>query len=170
MAGTTEKGLSSKLDKLTELLEEKEDKKEKKFKLGFSKRIGEKQKIKSNHVLVVLIRTNGKVIIKYLPVKDNMIYLRENDTYHFTPSNYIGYYKQYPVVVLPEWLLEPISRKEMTEEGNDALPQKVVINAMKLAQIKPKSALAGKAMIWLVIGGIIALYLMYNMVTGGTIT
>lgn len=166
----SEEGLSSKIDKLTKIIEGREEDKKKTFKLPFSKKAGSKGKIKKNYVLTVLIKTNGKVLIKFLPVVDDMIYLKETETYHFTPSDYIGYYKQYPVVVLPEWLLEPISRRRMTDEGNDALPQKVIINAMKLSQIKPKSALAGKAVIWLIIGGIIALYLIYNMVTGGTIS
>mgnify|MGYP003131861834 CR=1 FL=1 len=172
LTGLTPKseGLNTKIDRLVELIEEKEKKKEKKFKLPFNKSFGAKPKIKRNYVLVFLLRTNGKMVIRFLPIEEMMVHLKENDTYHEASPKYIGYYKNYPVMILPEWSVRPISKERLIEqdikEGTTTLGQKVAINAMKLSQLKKKTNIMGSGMFWLVIGGIVVLYFIYTAVTG----
>lgn len=166
-------GLSEKIAKAVVEAMKEEKANEKKFNLPLGIKIGSKGRIKKNYILVFLIRTNGQLLIKFLPIENDMIYLNGNDTYHIATTDYIGYYKNFPAIILPEWSLRPLQREKMMEEttanGELALPQKVIINAMKLAQVKPKSAIAGGKMIWLIVGIIVVVYLIYQMITGGQV-
>jgi len=152
-------------------MESTDKKKGKKFDLSFGQKMGAKQKLKKNYVLVILLRTNGNINIKFLQVQDGMIYLKDNKTFHIATTKHIGYYKKYPVIIQPEWDLEPLSRvslMEAAEGGKYATAQNVIIDAMERVanKLKAKNKLAGNAVIWILLGGAIVVYLIYSMIIG----
>jgi hypothetical protein len=163
--GEEETGIRSKLDKLIELMEEQQLKKEKKFRLPFG--MGSNRKLKKNWVIVILLRTNQNIAIKFLPIINDMIKLKDNSTYHLATTDFMWRYKKYPVMVLPEWSLKPIQPKELLEEtvknGELALPQKVVINAMELSQLKDeKKGIGGGFIIWIIVA-VVAVVVVMNL-------
>jgi len=127
--------------------------------------------------MVIILKTNGNTLIDMLPIDNEMVYLKETDTYHVASTDFVGTYtqqnKQYPVIILPEWSLKPLKRHELFKETIEnkelANPQRVIINAIKMAQLKPKSMLGGSSMIWIILGICVALYFVYQMFTGGTV-
>ncbi len=155
------KGLIEKVD---ELFEEKENKKKKKgFKLSFGLRSGSKSKIRKNQVLAFIIRVNGNMDIKWLKISNNMVYLKENDTYHDINSEDIKYYKKYPYIILPEWILKPINplmiHKDIDTKASD---QRFIIRASKLSLLKTSNSISGKAIFWFIIIGSAVAYMLYN--------
>jgi hypothetical protein len=158
--GTVElpKGLTSRLDELTKRIEEQEEKtvkkKEKGFKIPTKLGVG---KLKQNYVLVLRLKTNQQIVVDKLPINDDMIYLKDNDTYHSATTDCVWRYKNFPVLVLPEWSLQPLNPTELYEKSVQnkelVLPQRALIKAIELSQIKKKKG----GNIWLIVGIIIAL-------------
>jgi len=165
-------GLNEKLDAVLEALDEDKKRKEKKFKLPFSVKAGHKAKIKKGWILVFIIKNNGNITPRYVPVEDQMIYLKDNKTYHLASSEYLGYYGQHPVIFLYENSLEPLVLNKLMEdtvkEKKLADPQRVIINAMELAaaRLKGGSSLFGKSIIWLIVLGVVVAYIAYTSLTG----
>jgi len=152
--------LTDKLDKIVELLQKDITKKEKKFKLPFG--VSDK-KIKKNWIIVILLRTNKNLDIRFLPIENDMIRLKDNETYHLATTDFVLRYKKYPVIILPEWSLKPIAPDELMEQTIQnkeyALPQKVIINAVKMAQLKDQKKGLGGGIIWIIVaivGAIVA--------------
>jgi|TARA_R100000501_G_C2621742_1_gene114977 hypothetical protein len=169
----TEEGLKSKIDKIMERFEEMDKnppKKEKKFKLPLGKRMGGTAKVKKGYALVILLRTNGSTLMNFFPIRDDLVYISDVDTYHISSTDFIGYYKKYPLIILPEWDLQPLRRhklyKEAIEHERLAKPQRAIIQAIHAAQLKQKSAFGGTGLLWLIIGGIAVLYIIYAGITG----
>lgn len=141
------------------------------FKLGGMQRLGEKRKLKKNYALVILMLTNGNFNIKLRQIRNDQIYIKETDTYHSTTTDCIGYYKKYPVVIIPEWDLQALSKKYLWDksgEGRYAKPQSVIIHNIEMAigQMKLKTGMGGKSLIWiLLIVGIVG-YLAYYLLSG----
>lgn len=140
----------------------------KEFKLGAKITTGWKTKLKKNYVLVFRIRSNGTLVINFAPINNDMIYIQDAGTYHISNIKYMLRYKNYPAMILPEWSLKPFSPaehfKETEEKEELALPQKVIINAMKMAQLKPSGAMAGKTILWVLIAGVVVLYLISQII------
>lgn len=163
-------GLSERIakDVIKQLSEQGKKPDSKDFKLPFSKRLGEKGKIKKNFALVGIIKTNGNWDWKWLRIKEDLIYLKESDTYHSATAKHVGYYKKYPVLVIPEWDLEPLCRETLykqAEEGKLAKAQTVIIhNIMKAEGLLKGKKSFGSSIIWiLLIAGIG--YLAYTLLS-----
>ena len=143
------------------------NKPKKEFKLGAKIKAGWKSKLKKNYVLVFRVRTNGEVIIHFAPINNEMVYIQDVGTYHLANTEFILRYKNFPAMILPEWSLKPLSLsehfKKTVEEGAVALPEKVIINAMKMAQLKPASSIPGKTILWILVAGVAVLYLISQM-------
>lgn len=150
-------GITSRLDELTKRLEEQEHKEKKKEektlkipKIGLGK-------LKKNYVLLVRLKTNQQMVMERVPIEDDMIYLRDNDTYHSATTDCVWRYKGLPVMILPEWSLQPINPTDLFEKSVTnkelVLPQRALIKAIELSQIKKKK----KGNIWLIVGIIIAI-------------
>jgi len=151
------------------------NKPKKEFKLGRRITAGWKTKLKKNYVLVFRIRTNGTMIIHFAPINNDMIYIQDAGTYHISNIKYLLRYKNYPAMILPEWSLKPyvppkaFSPREHFKETEDkeelALPQKVIINAMKMAQLKaPSGIMTGKTILWILVVGGFVLYLLSKII------
>jgi len=170
LVGQEEGGLSERIAKqVIEELSKKPDKM-KEFKLPFGKRTGVKGKMKKNFVLAIIMKTNGNFDLKWVKIKNDLVYLKESDTYHTASTDFIGYYKKYPVMLLPEWDLTPLKRENLyaqAEEGRLAKAQTVIIQNIMMANglLKGKKSM-GSMLIWLLVGGVI-IYLGYNLISGG---
>jgi len=154
--------ISEKLDKLIELLEKTQEKKKFKLPLGIAVQKG---KLKKNYVLVILLKTNGQIDFKFLPIENDTVYIKENQTFHLASSDYIFQYKQWPTIILPEWSLEPISPKKLHEEamkeGKWAYAQKPIIMAItqsEIAAAMKKAKISGGLILLGIIGAIAVLY------------
>lgn len=144
------------------------NKPKKEFKLAGRIRAGWKSKLKKNYVLVFRLRTNGNLVIHFAPINNDMVYIEDAGTFHVSNAEYMLRYKQYPAIILPEWSLKPFSPSEhfkQTEKKQEqALPQKVIINAMKMAGLKPSMAMKGKTILWVIIGAVAVLYLLSQII------
>ncbi len=150
---------------------------EKTYKLPKKLTVGSKSKLKKNYALIFLIGNNGCLNPYFEPIINGMVYVRQNGTYHLANAEYMLKYtqgnKQFPALLLPEWSLEPFSPSEhhqQTEkEGKSSLPQKVIINAMKMAQLKPAGmGMQGKTLLWVLAAVVGALYLISQMINPGS--
>jgi len=161
--------LIEKIDKIDKVLDLKklEDEHKKRFKLPWNKKLS-KGNILKNYIIVFLLKSNLQLVIKKVQITDNMIFLKETGTYHSVKADDIFIYDKFPAIILPEWSLEPISaeflQSKVVERKSWAYPQKVVIQAMKKAEEKPKG-IGGNFLIWAILG-IAALYLL-SQVLGG---
>ena len=172
MAGEEGEGLSSKIAKeVMEALQKQAESGEKEKKVKVKKMSNGKKK--KNYVLVIVLKNNGNLDMKHLQIKDDLIYLKESDTFHSATTNYVGYYKNIPCMILPEWDLKPLSRDDLMEKaegGRYANPQSVIIHncerAFGLLKNKGKG-FGGNKTIWLIIGGAIVAYMVYQAVIGG---
>jgi hypothetical protein len=158
------KGLATLNKDMEEIKNKLEPKK--KFKLPFGTKMGATSKVKKNYVLALVLRENGGLDIKWLPINDGMVYYSRNKTFHVATTDYIGYYKKYPYIILPEWRLQPISRDELINEktDNEASSQKVLIDIMERAKLKG-GGLGGGKLLWIIIGLAAAFYMIYSSQT-----
>jgi len=143
------------------------NKPKKEFKLAGRIRAGWKSKLKKNYVLVFRVRTNGEVVINFAPINNEMVYIQDAGTYHIANTEFLLRYKNFPAIILPEWSLKPLSLSEhfkgTVTKQESSLPQKVIINAMKMAQLKPSGAMAGKTILWVLVGACGVLYLISQL-------
>jgi len=133
----TEEKLTDKMDKLLNKLEESAGSKE--FNLPWSVRLGV-GKAKKNFCIAIIIRTNGRMIMKWLPIEDDTVMFNEH--IYSATANYIMRYKRHPVIIISEWSSEPFSPVESYEKAvrdkTLVAGQKYIMTKMKLEAIKPK--------------------------------
>lgn len=146
-----EKRLSEQLDETNKLLKQMLDggkiPGEKKFRIPKLS----KSKLKKGFVIVQVLKNNNYVDFKKLKVIDGNVYLRENETYHLADSDYIGMYKKFPLIILPEWSIEPLTKevllRKVDENRSTVKPQKQIIHLMEDARLaeqsKPKRGMKG---------------------------
>lgn len=160
-------GIQEDIKELKELVEKKElDKTEKRFKLPFGKKVGKAQK-KKNYVTVLLIYENGTADFKKYQIDDQTIL--HDLIPRLAGAGYVIYHKKNPMIILPNWCLEPFSPQEHYNEsllnGSNKVGYKLLMAKMQKEQtgIKPKM---GGALKW-IIGLIIAAVIGYALITGG---
>ena len=163
--------MNEKFDKLLEVLEPK-SKSRKKLKLPKLNKV----KLKQNYVLVVYIKDNLSIDMKYLKIENEYIYIPETNTYHLATSEYVMNYKGIPTIIQPAWSLEPLvpstfSPKKHYKETEDANkgsnPQKVLIHLMELSNPKIKGKGGSKLTIYVVVGVVAALYFLTTLLGKG---
>ncbi len=127
--------LKAKLDRLIELTE---NQKAKKFRLPLGARLFAKMKAKKDYVIVQYIKTNGNVVFKMVPIKDNTTMI--NEVYHEATAGDILRYKGLPLIIQPEWSITPFSprthMKETVAEGKLSSAEKYIINRIKMDLVK----------------------------------
>lgn len=135
-----EETLKQKLDKIVTKLEEQETKTKKKFKLPWSLTWNKGQYRKRNYAIIQVVKMNGSVDFKKVPIEDNTIKLGEVS--HEATADYVLRYKKYPMIILPEWSLKPFSPREnmveTIEEGRLSSAEKFILHRIKMDMIKPK--------------------------------
>lgn len=121
-----------------------------------------KGKLKKGYVIVQIIKNNNNIDFRVLPVVNSNIYLPNNETYHLADTEYIGMYKKWPIVLIPEWSNEPLTKEMLTrkidENKSTIKPQKQIIHLMEDARLaemlKPKKSMKGILMIGLALLGL----------------
>jgi len=154
--------IKGKLDRIIEREEEKKVKK--KFSLPFMIRMMKGKIKKRNYAVVMLVKMNGSVDIKFVPIEDNTI--RIADTYHEATADYVLRYKRYPMIILPEWNLKPFSPrenvKEAIEEGSLSSAEKFIINKIEMERVK-KTKINPKAIGVIILVIIIGYFVLSSM-------
>ena len=166
-----EKTISEKLDRLLDSFEQIQVKK--KFKLPFGIRT-QRGKLKKNYAVVEIIRTNGNVDFKFVQIEDNTVKI--GDIYYETTAKHVLRYGKYPLIILPEWNISPLSKPEeqifsseknldeAVKEGKLSAAEKFILHAIKmdLVKEKPKINFTTIIIIIAVLGGL-ALVLNYKI-------
>ena len=168
-------GIENKIDKIaTELTTEApkrslwdkwtgKNKSDREFKLP--SKVRKKKKIKQNYAVVAFIRNNGYVDFTLAPIVNDAIYIKQTDKYYPATADYIMRHKEYPMLIQPEWSIEPFSaKKHFTEtelEGKVSSPQKFLIKVMNEANsdILQKKSMGGKMLIIVGVLVVVGIYL-----------
>lgn len=165
------KGLKSRLDELNEKLdtitqETKVRKKLKKqhFKVPFRVKSQLKKLALKGKVQVILLQNNRNIKPTVAQIKDGMILIGDK-VYNGSSEGIWLWNGKFPTVLLPEWDLNPITPPKLQEEAVDkkrlADPQTFIIRAMMYKEALQPKALAGKTIIWIIIGAIVVLYVLF---------
>jgi hypothetical protein len=157
-----EKGLNEKISEIHEYLKiDDKDKKKKEFKLPFNIKSQAKTMTKKNKAIFFKLLTNGGMKISVEQIHNGMINIGEK-YYNVTPGH-IWNYNNLPVLIQPEWELEPIATKNYQDSGNKSDPEAIIIRAMQ-TQEAGKSMKFGKMWIWI---GLIGIAVIYVVMSGG---
>lgn len=134
---------------------------DKEFKLPFTMKIGEKQKLKKNYSLVMWIKNNGYATLEFAPIEDDYVYNKHSSTWHIATADYMMWYKKYPFLIIPEYSNIPYKPKEhaklIENSGLSSRNQKYLIEIQKKAESAGKKKFGGN-MLWIIIAGIVLLY------------
>ncbi len=160
------KGLHKRLDEIEDYIKyggKPKKKKLKPFKLPFMVNIQKKKILKQNKLLVFMLRTNRKLDIKIAKIENGMIFI--NGNYHQVAPDYIYLYKKLPCIILPEWDLNPFGIEnyaEAVKEKRIIHPQNVILRAIEAKEAAMSSnKMGGKAVIIMLIVGVIGAYLLF---------
>lgn len=169
--------MTEKLDKLLEYFEAglKDKKKKKEFKLPYKARVIGKTYYKRNKIVVLMIQKTGTIKPMVTTMMRGMIKVKDN--WHTVPFENVLYWKaKLPVIILPEWAITPVKftpfdakiQEDKDEKDKNIVDaQTYIIRAVKMeAALLSAKKLGGKALIWIIIGGIIVAYLMFGGVGG----
>ncbi len=141
-----QESVAKKLERIEEMLETKG----KKFKVPLKHRIFKRQFSKDNYALVIWIRQNGSIDIKKVRIKDNTI--KVGDVYYDASASYVLRYKNYPVIIQPEWNIKPVGSetqpwkpqeniKKAINNGTLSSAEKFILHAIKMDLVKGKPKL-----------------------------
>ena len=156
--------INEKLDRLIEGIEQSGRKKKFRMPMGIKMQKG---KIRKNYAIVLIIRTNGSVFFKMVQIEDNTIKIGE--TYHEATAKYVLRYRRFPMIILPEWNITPLSEpenevfspeknlKEAMDKGKLSAAEKFILHAIKmdLVKAKPKMNIITIVVIIAAIGGLL---------------
>ena len=156
--------INEKLDRLIEGIEQSGRKKKFRMPMGIKMQKG---KIRKNYAIVLIIKTNGSVFFKMVQIEDNTIKIGE--TYHEATAKYVLRYRRFPMIILPEWNITPLSEpenevfspeknlKEAVDKGKLSSAEKFILHAIKmdLVKAKPKMNIITIVVIIAAIGGLL---------------
>jgi len=141
--------------------------KEKKFRFPFGKKVGRSQK-KKNYLTVLLLNENGTYNFKKYQINEQTI-MHELIPRLATTGHVMFNKKGNPMVILPNWSVEPFSPKshfeKSLEDGSNKKGFQILMNKMKSEQLSAKKSM-GNVLKW-VIGLVIAAIIGYALLTGG---
>ncbi len=157
--------INEKLDKIEGLLEEKGQKK-KKFNLPLGIRFQQGKIRKKNYAVVIIIKTNGAVEIKMIQIIDNAI--KYGEVYYEATAKHVLRYKKYPLIILPEWNISPLSDetnvekiepydseknyKDAEKEGKLSSAERFILHKLKMDEVKQKTSMNFGTIIWILVG------------------
>lgn len=159
-------GLKEDVEELKRIIKENAVK-EKKFKYPFGSKVSKEQR-KKNYVTVVILYENGNVDWKKYQIQEQTI-LHDIIPRLATAGHVLHDSKGNPVIILPNWSVEPFSPLEHYQQsminGSNSKGYKILMARMQSEKIDAKKPVAGwiKWAIILVVVGII----IYALVSGG---
>jgi hypothetical protein len=130
------------LQRIKELEGTKEpDKIKKKFwRLPFKAKVG-RAKARKNWIGVIKLNENGSVDPFKCKIDEGVIVDKDGNP-HVATADYVWFWKRKPVIIVPSWSTEPISRKYLQEAAERdktlVLGHRLIINAMEKGQIDAK--------------------------------
>lgn len=126
------------------------------------------RRFKNNYAIIIYLLRNGYMDIFYAPIQDGLIFNKKTGLWHSGETNYVYFYKKFPCLIIPEWSTEPMAREELyrkaEEEGSLSMGQKVTINALKSVQYGALKKGMGKMWIILIIVGIVAVFVIMEII------
>lgn len=145
-------GLIEDVKEIKEKLADNEKAKEKKFRFPFGKKVGKGQR-KKNYVTVLTIYENGICIFNKYQIKDQTI-IHELIPRLATTGHTLRDKKGNPVMILPNWSVEPFSPLEHLQksfiDGSNKKGYAIIMERMLATQSKPKKEMG--AMIKWILG------------------
>ena len=162
-------GLQEDIKEVKSLLKETQDerdKKQKKFRIPFGKKVGKAQK-KKNFVTIMKINENGQVGFSKKQIDEQTII--EDGIPRLAGSDYVLFYKNNPMIILPSWSVEPYSPKQQyidsLTNGSNTKGYSVLMAKMLKETVNPKKTMGG---MWKwIIGFGLAAIIVYALLTGG---
>ncbi len=161
-------GMQETLKNIEELLaKQQEGVKEKKFRFPFGKKVGRSQKRK-NYVTILLLNENGVYDFKKYQIEEQTI-MHDLIPRLATAGHVMFNKKGNPLIILPNWSVEPFSPKkhfdDSLENGSNKKGYQILMSKMKSEMVSSSKKMGGmfKWIIGIVIGGII----IYALVSGG---
>jgi len=153
-------------DLMKELIDEKKVK-EKKFRYPFGKKVGKSQK-KKNYITVLVLNENGVCDFKKYQIMDQTfihdLIPRLASTGHVMRDK-----KGNPVVILPNWSVEPFSPlnhyQQTLIDGSNKNGYRLLMNRMESEKLDSKKSI-GKIVPW-IIGIGLAGIILYAILSGG---
>jgi hypothetical protein len=163
-------GISEDLKDIKSKLEEldKQGKvKEKKFKYPWGRKVGKSQRRK-NFVTIILINENGTIDYKKYQIIDQTI--MHDLIPRLATSGYVMFDKKgNPVIILPNWSVEPFSPMEHYQKslinGSNTTGYRILMAKMQSEKIDAKKGMANWVkwvIVFIIVGGII-----FALVSGG---
>lgn len=163
MEDKQDKNIKEILLDISKKLEEKE--KPKKFKIPYAGRVNNPQ-AKKGYVTVMRIGNNRQVSFTKMPIDEQTIML--DDTPRIATTDEIIYYKNKPMIILPDWTVKPFSP---SDNYDDTIKQnyasqgyKLLLNRMKREVIAPKKSIP---MVYIIIGLLVLCAVGYFAWKGG---
>jgi len=159
--------LSEELKEIKELLKKTEESKtEKKWNFPFFSRV-RGGKAKKNWITVMKINTNGHLNIKSKQIDDQTVMV--DGVPRLAANQYVMYYKRNPVIILPEWSVEPFSPAEHYNKslisGANTKGYKILLAKMMSEGIVGKKSVPN--MVKWVLGLGLAAIVGYALIRGG---
>lgn len=154
-------------EELKSMEHEKKTIKEKKFKFPFGKKVGRSQR-KKNYITILNLKENGTYDYKKYQITDQT-FIHEKIPRLAAAGHVMFDKKGHPLVILPEWSIEPFSPQkhffESMEAGSNTKGYKLLLARMEQAKTDEKKKMGGiaKWAIGLVVLGIIA----FALLSGG---
>jgi len=164
-------GIQKDLKDLKDIISRKDreelNKNKKKFRFPFGKKVGRGQK-KKNYVTVLFLNENGTYYFKKYPIVEQTI-MHELIPRLATTRHVMFNKKGNPMVILPNWSVEPFSPRqhfnESLKNGSNKKGFMILMNKMKAETVNAKKQMSG-VLKWIV-GLIIAAIIGYALLTGG---
>ena len=161
-------GIQEDIHELKEImLKNQEGVKEKKFKYPFGKKVGKSQK-KKNFVTTLIINENGTCVFKKYQIKDQTI-MHDLIPRIATAGHVMFDKKGNPLIILPEWSVEPFSPLDHSEKslvnGQNTKGYKILMAKMLSDKVSDKPKM-GNWVKW-IIGFALAGIIVYALISGG---
>jgi len=162
--------INEKLNRITQETKTKDELKKKAFKLPFRVKSQLKKLALKNKVQVILLQNNRNIKTTIGELKDGMLLVGDK-IYDGSTSGIWLWNGKFPTAIVPEWDLKPLTPEgllsEATENKRLANPQSIIIRAIEFKESLQPKQIAGKTMIWLLIGGVIVFYVLFAGGGGG---
>ncbi len=161
-------GIIGDIEDIKKTLEEKDLKeKEKKFRFPFGKKVGRTQK-KKNFITVLLVNENRTYEFRKYKVDEQTIW-HEMIPRLATSGHIIFNKKGNPMLILPNWSVEPFSPQQnfsdSLDNGSNKKGYQILMSKMKSEQVNSSKKMGG--MVKWIIGAIVLGIIGYAILTGG---
>ena len=156
--------IDEKLDIITQGTKVKKKLKKKKFKLPFWMKAKLKKLAKKNKVQVMLLQSNKNIKPTIGEIREGMLIIE--DKIYYGSADIIWLWNgKVPTAIVPEWDLKPLTAEMLLEDAvkNKRVihPQTIMIRAFEFKEAMQPKKLAGKTIIWLLIGGVVVFYVLF---------